>query len=293
MGGLTKSMGSCYPGNQRPPPRASDFQPFQDCTSESTCMAIDMNLICNTNLTMGGQGKCQCRTNMRWNTEAGECQIYMDVDCSDITYDTPPSQTILTAVEKAKERLNATEACPQPKFLCEDATTCLEEAQVCDGVSNCPQWETGPGGEDEECLDDGSGQQPPQGAHQGGQHPQGAPQGDPSASTPAPQPLNQLAPRRQLTNSLLTQIDPKSASAGELREAFCRDVDAFSFEFAQTPASPAQTSQAAPQPEHDERPDRGFCQKVPQSVCAVAYDSSSCRSGWKLMIAEGQLQFRF
>ena len=38
-------------------------------------MAIDMNLICNTNLTMGGQGKCQCRTNMRWNTEAGECQV--------------------------------------------------------------------------------------------------------------------------------------------------------------------------------------------------------------------------
>ena len=27
---------------------------------------------------------------------------------------------------------------------------------------------------------------------------------------------------RQLTNSLLTQIDPKSASADELREAFCR-----------------------------------------------------------------------
>ena len=84
-----------------------------------------MNLICNTNLTTGNQGKCQCRTNMRWNTEAGECQvdfqrrcsdglmfypqIYMDVDCSDITYDTPPSPTILEAVEKAKLRLNATE----------------------------------------------------------------------------------------------------------------------------------------------------------------------------------------
>merc|ERR1712013_511801 len=121
--GLTKSMGACYPDNQSPPPRASDFQPFRDCTSTSTCAAIDMNLICNTNLTMGGQGKCQCRTDMRWNTEARECQIYMDVDCSDITYDTPPS----------------------PKFLCEDAVTCLEEAQVCDGVSNCPQWETGPG----------------------------------------------------------------------------------------------------------------------------------------------------
>merc|ERR1719365_424336 len=88
--------------NQRPPPRASDFQPFQDCASTSTCLAVDMNLICNTNLTMGGQGKCQCRTNMRWNTKAGECQIYMDVDCSAITYDTPPSPTILEAVEKAR-----------------------------------------------------------------------------------------------------------------------------------------------------------------------------------------------
>ena len=70
------SQGVCYPGNQRPPPRASDFQPFQDCASTSTCMAIDMNLICNTNLTTGNQGKCQCRTNMRWNTEAGECQVH-------------------------------------------------------------------------------------------------------------------------------------------------------------------------------------------------------------------------
>ena len=118
-------QGGCYPGNQRPPPRASDFQPFQDCTSTPTCLTVDMNLICNTNLTTGNQGKCQCRTNMRWNTEAGECQvdfqrrcsdglmfypqIYMDVDCSDITYDTPPSPTILEAVEKAKLRLNATE----------------------------------------------------------------------------------------------------------------------------------------------------------------------------------------
>merc|ERR1719460_2115886 len=177
---------------------------------------------------------------MRWNTEAGECQIYMDVDCSDITYDTPPSPTILEAVEKAKQRLNATEACPQPKFLCEDATTCLGEAQVCNGVSDCPQWETGPGGEDEECLD-GSGEQP-----------QEIQQGDPSASPPAPtgspQPHNQLAPRRQLTNSLLTQIDTKTSSKDELREALCRDVDAFSFEFAQTPASPP-PARVAPVPD--------------------------------------------
>merc|ERR1719391_269036 len=235
--GLTKIAGVCYSRSQQPStPRPSSFQPFRDCTSSLTCQAVDMNLICNTSLTMGSQqGKCRCRTNFKWNTEAGECQIYMDVDCSDITYDTPPSPTILEAVEKAKQRLNATEACPQPKFLCEDAATCLEEAQICNGVSDCPQWETGPGGEDEECLDAGSGEEP-----------QEAQQRDPSASTPAPQPHNQLAPRRQLTNSLLTQIDPKTSSADELREAFCRDVDAYSFEFAQTPEQPASPAQVAP-----------------------------------------------
>jgi len=288
--GLTKIMGVCYSGNQQPPPRPTSFQPFQDCTTSSTCQAVDMNLICNTNLTMGGQqGKCRCRTNFKWNSDAGECEFYNNVDCSDITYDTPPSPTILEAVEKAKQRLNATEACPKPKFLCEDATTCLEEAQVCNGVSDCPLWETGPGGEDEECLDDGSGEEPEE-----------AQEGDPSSQAVTPQ--NQLAPRRQMTNSLLKQIDPKKATADELREAFCRDVDAYSFDL-QRIASPANTVSVPPPHQHeehgntpdenDERPDKGFCQKVPQGVCAVAYDSSNCNGGWKLMLAEGQIQFRF
>jgi len=282
--GLTKIMGVCYSGNQQPPPRPTSFQPFQDCTTSSTCQAVDMNLICNTNLTMGGQqGKCRCRTNFKWNSDAGECEFYNNVDCSDITYDTPPSPTILEAVEKAKQRLNATEACPKPKFLCEDATTCLEEAQVCNGVSDCPLWETGPGGEDEECLDDGSGEEPEE-----------AQEGDPSASTQAPMPQNQLAPRRQMTNSLLKQIDPKKATADELREAFCRDVDAYSFDL-QRIASPDQTVSVPPPHQHEEGDERPslFCQKVPQGVCAVAYDSSNCNGGWKLMLAEGQIQFRF
>merc|ERR1719219_2930706 len=78
-----------------------------------------------------------------------------------------------------------------------------------------------------------------------------------------PHPHNQLAPRRQLTNSLLTQIDPKTSSADELREAFCRDVDAFSFEFAQTPEQPASVAPVTRAPVvHDERPDRGYCKKV-------------------------------
>ena len=35
-----------------------------------------MNLICNTNLTVQGEtGKCECRQDMKWNSEAGECQV--------------------------------------------------------------------------------------------------------------------------------------------------------------------------------------------------------------------------
>ena len=65
---------------------------------------------------------------MRWNSEAKECQvpsfilflqrchhypkyptfkIFMDVDCSAITYETPPSVAVLSAVEKAKAELAA------------------------------------------------------------------------------------------------------------------------------------------------------------------------------------------
>ena len=42
---------------------------------------------------------------MRWNTEAGECQIYLDVDCSQFTYDTAPSSGILAAVDRANVAL--------------------------------------------------------------------------------------------------------------------------------------------------------------------------------------------
>ena len=37
-----------------------------------------MNLVCNTNLTVQGDtGKCECRQDMKWNSEAGECQVIL------------------------------------------------------------------------------------------------------------------------------------------------------------------------------------------------------------------------
>ena len=67
-----------------------------------------MNLICNTNLTTSNDGRCECRQDMKWNKEAGECQLFIDVDCSSITYDTKPSPVILEAVNKTLEKIDNT-----------------------------------------------------------------------------------------------------------------------------------------------------------------------------------------
>ena len=68
----------------------------------------DMNLVCNTDLTtQGSVGQCECRRDMRWNTGEGECQFYLDVDCSSFTYDTQPSSNILAAVGRANTAIQA------------------------------------------------------------------------------------------------------------------------------------------------------------------------------------------
>merc|ERR1719411_414952 len=127
-----------------------------------------MNLICNTNLTTSGQsGRCECRQDMKWNSGAGECQLFLDVDCSSYNYDTKPSPVILEAVNKTLEK--------------------NENKNVTDtSVDTKPE----------------------------------------NATLSA-------SPNATLSNSLLSSIDPKKASKAEINEAFCRDVDSFSWEFNQ------------------------------------------------------------
>merc|ERR1719369_361795 len=103
--GLEKRYGRCersWDGHQG---RGEDFDPFQPCKESKDCFRIDINLMCNTNVTIQDGGKCECRKDMRWNTKSGECQLYMDVDCSSVTYDTKPSPAILEAVNKTLEKV--------------------------------------------------------------------------------------------------------------------------------------------------------------------------------------------
>lgn len=43
---------------------------------------------------------------MKWNTQSMECELYIDVDCSRITYDTPASRNILSAVDRTMADLD-------------------------------------------------------------------------------------------------------------------------------------------------------------------------------------------
>jgi len=221
--GSTRRYGRCESNVANFQPRPAQFDPFKPCSSSTTCMAMDMNLICNTELTtQGNVGQCECRRDMRWNSATGECQIYMDVDCSRITYDTPPSQAVLSAVERAKL----------------------------------------------------------------------------AAATTVTDPLGRTENMQEsLSNSLLRQMNPQQASEAELREAFCRDIDAYSFEFqpqtsqAMTGGQVSRTQGLQPVVVRDERP--ANCDVVPRTACAVAYDSSTCSGGWKLVIPMGELRFKW
>jgi len=201
---------------------------------------MDMNLICNTDLTMPGQsGKCECRRDMRWNSQQGECQMYLDVDCSAITYDTPPSAAILSAVGRAQSAMD-------PSFQPVDAASL--------GRTETYQ--------------------------------------------------------ESLQNSLLGQMDPQSTSEADMREAFCRDIDAYSHDMDLAPpapprgappppratvVTPGQTLVVAPGPRPVLRgPDKPrMCEDVPLTACAVAYDSHDCDGGWRLVIPIGELRFRW
>ena len=56
----------------------ANFDPYRSCISHKDCRdTVDMNMICK-------EGKCACRDDMKWNSEGLECQIYIDVNCTDV-----------------------------------------------------------------------------------------------------------------------------------------------------------------------------------------------------------------
>jgi len=192
-----------------------------------------MNLICNKDLTSQGQvGKCECRQDMKWNEDALECQVYLDVDCSRFTYETAPSSVVQAAVDEAKKDME-------------------EMPMIGEGVM-----------------------------------------------------LNRTeTPEETIDKSLLKHIDPKTSSEDDLLEAYCRDIDAYSFDLNQQNFQMTQSRQrgqvyipaaetTTPVPLYED-PDRpAQCEQPAADLCAAAYQTKGCSSGWKLDVTKGQ-EMRF
>jgi len=213
--------------------RPSSFDPFKSCNSAGECQQMDMNLICNKDLTtQGTTGKCECRPDMKWNTDALECQMYLDADCSKFTYDTPPSPAIQEAVERAKN----------------DRLGVIGEAGITSDVEK---------------------------------------------------------PEDTINKSLLKYLDPNTTPDDVLLEAYCRDIDAYSFDLnkehleapnienrqANVYAQQPPTTTGVPQYEDPNRP--ANCEQIPVGDCASGHDSKDCLNSWTLEIKEGKMQFKW
>ena len=84
----------------------------EECESTSNCASHDINFICRYVLIFlmlhstdclssrthsNGTGSCVCRRDMRWNTLALECQLFLDVDCSSFTYSSTVHHQVASA----------------------------------------------------------------------------------------------------------------------------------------------------------------------------------------------------
>jgi hypothetical protein len=148
---------------------------------------------------------------MRWNPQSLQCEMYIDVDCSSFTYDTPVSPEIAKTVN---ETIQAMEKLGNGTLLVDESSlfniTSTDKSPCGTDIgnnntsveNNCTESTNMTIITDQAIIN----------------------------KTLAREILNET-----LTNSLLGNIDPKTASDNDIKEAFCRDIDSFAFEYRQDP----------------------------------------------------------
>ena len=127
-------------------------------------------------------------------SKTGECELYLDVDCSGLSYESRPSASVLRAVEDLQR---------QQQQL---STTSLQQ-----DFGRTESYQ------------------------------------------------------ESLATSLLSRLDSKSISEAELTEAFCRDVDSFSFEFERQEAPGRAAAPLRPQAPKINSNKPPLCAEVTQS----------------------------
>jgi len=110
------------------PPFIRAFDPSeQNCTFVKPCNDKDLNLQCNKDID-----RCECRKGTTWNTRTMECQVYLDVDCTDVKDQTPNQDAIkqLRAKGENAAGLSAEEARIAFCFLLEEEAALYTLQQV-------------------------------------------------------------------------------------------------------------------------------------------------------------------
>lgn len=247
------------------------------CSGQSDCTSMDINMVCRPSVDGNMVMVCQCRRDMRWNERALECQLYLDVDCTNLTYTSEVSPEVLAAAEELEQRRRGwtTEEDKRMKiFNLPHVNRAFFnnfdlfnfsysfDLSLCSQIKECDIWE------DDDCT--------------------GCRKSELTAML-APAGFNETirvngteTPEESLEESILTILTSSNSTnltRDSLDEAFCRDVEAF--------------SEAFQVDDLFHRPDD--CQPIASDLCAALYDSSTCATdSWQLMVKPGeQRQFEY
>ena len=91
--GFLQAWGTCVPEEE--PDSHTSQQPTRmqqgtECRTSDECQTSDINLVCKGI----SRKQCQCRNPTRWNSKTGECQIYIGVDCSHLSRESPVPEVL-------------------------------------------------------------------------------------------------------------------------------------------------------------------------------------------------------
>jgi len=268
--GLAQRWGSCLTNQAEQSQGPKEGAP---CDSTDECHQIDINMVCAMpGPSLVDQGVCKCREEMQWSPRALQCQVFIDVNCSQFNYSSPVSSFVNHAMTLEEQRRrgyrNDEEQLEKLRLLApglDDISLLLNICSFYGGLGFSSHGNTANGKKyprlEERCRAD-------QRSH--------------ILSTfwnPLSNPLPQLASNRSETpaeaiqSSLLELVDPSSlANLAELDELFCRDTEPFSELF-----------------EVDDQKNRpASCPPLGNQYCAVLYDSANCSGGWQLNVTVGE-----
>jgi len=65
---------------------------LKSCNQSSECWNDDINFECSD------ESQCRCREGMKYNEENSECNVFIDVDCSSFSHDSPAAPKLVTLV---------------------------------------------------------------------------------------------------------------------------------------------------------------------------------------------------